>query len=141
MQKADQWINEAGLARISQLTSLGLERKVIARVMGITEKTLTKWEIKYPEIKSALSEKESSDSMVETALLKRAVGYTHTEVVRQLNKDSGELEVVKTVEKDVMPSTTAQIFWLKNHCGYEWDDKKESEGGVVMLAEVEETDN
>lgn len=43
-----------------------------------------------------------------------------------------------------MPSTTAQIFWLKNRCGYEWDEKmmqdgeEESERGIVVLPEREE---
>ena len=73
--------------------------------------------------------------------MRRAIGYTQTEITRQIGK-SGKMEIVKTVEKQVMPSTTAQIFWLKNKCGYEWDsslqdENEEEEGGVVILPEIE----
>ena len=72
-------------------------------------------------------------------MLKRAIGYTQTEITRQVGKD-GKLGVVKTVEKHVSPSTTAKIFWLKNRSGYEWDggvvDDEENEGGVVVIPEA-----
>ncbi len=140
-RKYHEWITKEGQERLAIISATGLSRKDIAEVIGVSEKTLLQWEEKYPEISSALkSGNEKADKLVESALLKRAVGYTHTEVVRQINKDSGELEVVKTVEKDVMPSTTAQIFWLKNRCGYEWDGKceEEDEGGIVLLPETTE---
>lgn len=124
------------LVKISDLAAKGFGVKDIARQIGLTERELNSLSEKLPVVKQALSDKEFSDRMVENALLKRAIGYTNNEITRQLNKD-GTIEIVKIVEKNVMPSTTAQIFWLKNRCGYIWDgqteDEDEDEAGVVVL--------
>lgn len=118
---------------------MGYDTAAIAKKIGVSEKTLLMWCSKYPEINEAVhSGGDMADRLVEKALFKRAVGYTQTERVSQLSKE-GDMELVKVVEKEVMPSTTAQIFWLKNRCGYEWDGRTEDdedEGGVVMLPEV-----
>ncbi|MCH5325312.1 MAG: hypothetical protein J1E39_08855 [Eubacterium sp.] len=106
-------------------------------MIGIQPKTLRQWEKRFPEIRAAVGAADVVRNPVEKALLKRAVGYTATEITRQLNSKTGEFETVKIVEKQVMPSTTAQIFWLKNRCGYEWEEKSSDEkGGVVMLPEL-----
>ena len=120
---------------------MGYDTAQIAKKIGVSEKTLLLWCSKYPEINKAVNgDGEIADRLVEKALFKRAVGYTQTERVQQLSKE-GDMELVKIVEKEVMPSTTAQIFWLKNRCGYEWDgkteDEDEDEGGVVVLPQVE----
>lgn len=119
---------------------MGYDTSQIAEEIGVSEKTLLTWCAKYKDINKAVyCGSEFADRLVESALLKRAVGYTQTERVQQLSKE-GEMELVKIVEKEVMPSTTAQIFWLKNRCGYEWDGKTEDddeEGGVVVLPKVE----
>ena len=44
-----------------------------------------------------------------------------------LNEEIGELVVTKEVTKEVVPDTTAQIFWLKNRKPNEWRDKKDIE--------------
>ena len=76
---------------------------------------------------------------VENALYKRAVGYTYNEVTRESVKDqaTGEesLQVTKVVTKQVMPDTTAQIFWLKNRRPDRWRNRPEAdteqEGGAL----------
>ena len=113
-------------------------------MLGIHRTTLRNWKLAHDEIRKLYQSDgqdgdEERKKQVEEALLKRAIGYTQTEVTRQVGKD-GKLGIVKTVEKQVMPSTTAQIFWLRNRCGYEWDggvaDDEESEGGVVVIPEA-----
>ena len=44
-----------------------------------------------------------------------------------LNPDTGKIEltVTKVVTKQVIPDTTAQIFWLKNRKPEIWRDKRE----------------
>ena len=84
---------------------------------------------KYPEISETLKiNKEIIDTQVENALLKRALGYSYTESTRErkLNEDTGEYEMVTTKEvvKEIVPDTTAQIFWLKNRKPDEWRDKR-----------------
>ncbi len=135
--KRGQWLSGEGLERITAEALSGKTKPDIAAMIGISVSTLRAWEKKSPELKAALSAARSVRDPVEKALLKRAVGYTATEVTRQLNSKTGEFETVKIVEKQVMPSTTAQIFWLKNRCGYQWEEKPaESEGGVVVLPEL-----
>ncbi len=90
---------------------------------------------------STSESRRRADRLVENALLKRAVGYTVQEITRQPSKDTGELEITKIVEKDVMPSTAAQVFWLKNRCGWDADGVQSADedecGGVVLLPPVD----
>lgn len=90
---------------------------------------------------AAYETRRRADRLVENALLKRAVGYTVQEITRQPSKDTGELEITKIVEKDVMPSTAAQVFWLKNRCGWDADGVQSEDcdecGGVVLLPPVD----
>ena len=63
------------------------------------------------------------DRQVENALLKRALGYEYTEVTKEYVPDVGKMTVTKEVTKQVIPDTTAQIFWLKNRKPGDWRDK------------------
>lgn len=51
-----------------------------------------------------------------------------------LEEETGELIVTKEVVKEVVPDTTAQIFWLKNRKPHEWRDKQDIEhsGGISI---------
>lgn len=137
-------ITQEILDKISHCIELGYSDVQTAELLGIHRTTLRNWKLTHDEIRRLYQSDgqdgdEERKKQVEEALLKRAIGYTQTEITRQVGKD-GKLGVVKTVEKQVMPSTTAQIFWLKNRCGYEWDggvvDDEENEGGVVVIPEV-----
>lgn len=137
-------ITQEILDKISHCIELGYSDVQTAELLGIHRTTLRNWKLTHDEIRRLYQSDgqdgdEERKKQVEEALLKRAIGYTQTEITRQVGKD-GKLGVVKTVEKQVMPSTTAQIFWLKNRCGYEWDggvvDDEENEGGVVVIPEA-----
>lgn len=73
--------------------------------------------------------KEPVDVEVENALLKRALGYEYDEITREraFDPETGEARMVETkrVTKQVLPDTTAQIFWLKNRRPDLWRDKTE----------------
>jgi len=108
----------------------GLTNEQIANNIGISVKTLYEWQNKYSEFGEALKKgKEVIDREVENALLKRALGYKYTEKTKELVKSpltgKVELQVTKEVIKEVVPDTTAQIFWLKNRKPAEWRDKQE----------------
>ena len=113
----------------------GLTDKQIAHNIGICRDTLYTWKKKYPDISDTLKRgKEVVDIQVENALLKRALGYTFTEVTREsevyYDPTTGtpigsHLAVTKTVTKEVQPDVTAQIFWLKNRKPDVWRDKKD----------------
>ena len=106
----------------------GLTIEQIANNLGISKVTLYKYMNEHIELSERLKKgKEVVDIEVENALLKRALGYKYDEVTRELNEDTGELEVTKIVTKEVQPDTTAQIFWLKNRKPEDWRDRKEVE--------------
>lgn len=115
----------------------GLTDEQIAANMGIGYSTLQTWKSKYQDIRDTLKRgKEVIDRQVENALLKRALGYRYKETTRELitDKETGcsELVVTKVVEKEVVPDTTAQIFWLKNRKPEEWRDKREVDSKVEL---------
>ena len=101
--------------------------------MGINVSTLYTWKKKYNEIDNALKKgKEVVDIEVENALYKRAVGYKYDEVTREIDVKTGELRITKIITKQVIPDTTAQIFWLKNRKPQAWRDKQDVNANVEV---------
>lgn len=119
-RKYEYWLTPEGLIKLEGWARDGLTDEQIAKNIGINRDTLYRWKKAYPDFSDALKRgKEVVDRQVENALLKRALGYTYDEVTFE-----GGLEV-KRVRKQVVPDTTAQIFWLKNRKPEEWRDKRE----------------
>lgn len=130
--KYEQWLTEEGLLQLEAWARNGLTDEQIASNMGVAYSTLRVWRDKYSALSAALKKgKEIVDIQVENALLKRALGYTYKETTReaQFNPQTEQYEMVvtKEVTKEVVPDTTAQIFWLKNRKPEEWRDKKDVE--------------
>lgn len=130
--KYEEWLQPEGLLKIEGWARDGLTDEQIAYNMGVGYSTLQAWKSKYKDIQDTLKRgKEVIDLQVENALLKRALGYSYKETTEELiiDKSTGEsrLKVTKVVEKEVVPDTTAQIFWLKNRRPDKWRDKRETE--------------
>lgn len=128
--KSEYWLTDEGLLQIGAWARDGLTDEQIAKNIGIAYSTLRVWKDKYSALSAVLKKNKAVvDFEVENALLKRALGYSYTETTseRKLNEATGEYEMVKTKEvvKEIMPDTTAQIFWLKNRKPNEWRDKRE----------------
>ena len=114
--------------------------------MGISRETLNQWKKKYSDISDTLKRgKEVVDRQVENALLKRALGYSYKETTSELvvDKNTGKshMEVTKVVEKEVVPDTTAQIFWLKNRKPEEWRDKQDVQVSGALETEKSKLDD
>lgn len=130
--KYEQWLTEEGLLQLEAWVRNGLTDEQIAANIGISRSTLNEWKNRFSDISDTLKRgKEIVDIQVENALLKRALGYTYKETTReaQFNPQTEQYEMVvtKEVTKEVVPDTTAQIFWLKNRKPEEWRDKKDVE--------------
>lgn len=123
--KYEYWRTPEGLLKLESWARDGLTDEQIAENISINPATLYDWKKKYPEISESLKKgKEVVDIRVENALLKRALGYTYTEVRTESGADG--TKITKTV-KEVIPDTTAQIFWLKNRRPDKWRDKQDME--------------
>jgi|GEM_PF-1542409 len=85
-------------------------------------------------------------SLVESALLRRALGYRYATVTQELRKDpvTGDMvmTVTKRIDKEVPPDTTAQLYWLKSRDPDRWRDKHPDEpagdGEVIVTFDVDE---
>lgn len=107
----------------------GLTDEQIANNLGISKQTFYNYKSKYVDFFDALKKgKEVVDIEVENALLKRALGYKYDEVTIE-ESDDGSVRT-KTVTKEVIPDTTAQIFWLKNRKPEQWRDKQNIEANI-----------
>lgn len=120
--KYHEWLTDEGLLKIEGWARDGLIDKDIAKNIGVTEQTLNVWKKKYPSFFESLKRgKEVVDRQVENALFKRALGYKYDEVTYEDGVET------KRVTKEVVPDTTAQIFWLKNRKPEVWRDKQSVE--------------
>lgn len=143
--KYQEWLEPEGLLKIEGWAREGLTDEQIAHNMGIAVSTLNNWKKDHVEILESLKKgKEVIDLQVENALLRRALGYSYKETTSELitNVDGErKLVVTKIVEKEVVPDTTAQIFWLKNRRPDKWRDKQDVQVSGVLETEKSKLDN
>lgn len=119
--KYQEWLEPEGLLKIEGWARDGLTEEQIAHNMGIGYSTLQAWKNEYQDILDTLKRgKEVVDRQVENALLKRALGYEYEEISEKY--ELGILTERKVTKKQVVPDTTAQIFWLKNRKPKDWRD-------------------
>lgn len=134
--KYQRWLGPDGLLLLEGWARDGLTDEQLAQKMEISPSTLYEWKAKFPEISEALKKgKEVVDIQVENALLKRALGYEYMEERVEISEKDGK-KVIQTM-KQVIPDTTAQIFWLKNRRPDKWRDKPQerAEEGPQTLEE------
>lgn len=123
--KYHDWLTSEGLLKLESWARDGLTDEQIAHNIGIHPATLYEWKKNYPKINESLKTgKEVVDIQVENALLKRALGYTFTEV--KVEESDNGVKRTETV-KEVVADTTAQLFWLKNRRPDKWRDRKNFE--------------
>lgn len=143
----DKWIKNGGIIQIEAWRRDGEDEGRICERLGISIRTLRSKCKKYPALASAMRhEKNRTDIMVENAVLKRALGYSTTEV-KTVEKANGQMEVT-TTEKEVPPDLSAATTWLKNRCPERWNEKSGKNtvskavdmvlGGIDNLAQSEE---
>ena len=122
----------------------GLTDEQISNNLGISTTTFYEYKKNYPEFSESLKRgKEIVDYEVENALLKRALGYEFEEKTYETRWDENQgrfREVLtKKVRKEVVPDTTAQIYWLNNRKPKQWRNKRnEEEGNNEKLNKVEQ---
>lgn len=134
--KYEYWRTSDGLILLEGWARDGLTDEQLADKIGIAVSTLYDWKNKFSDISEALKKgKEIVDMEVENALLKRALGYSYTEV---MTEESTEGTKRRETVKFIPPDTTAQIFWLKNRRPDKYRDKPESQGDSEDLKKARE---
>lgn len=115
----------------------GLTDEQIAGNLGISKDTFYKYKKQYPDFSESLKRgKEIIDYEVENALLKKALGYEYIETTKELKGD--KLIITKEVTKQVIPDTTAQIYWLNNRKPKQWKNRRSEEesNSIQSLADT-----
>jgi len=99
---------------------LGAIDTELAGFFGVSERTINNWKRDHSDFFQSLKDgKDVADSKVALALYKSAIGgHVITEDKLVSNGDGGQ-EVV-TLKKQIEPSVTAQIFFLKNRRPKDW---------------------
>lgn len=121
--KYHDWIVPEGLALIEGWARRGCTEEMICHNIGVSVASFSEWKKRFPELVKALKKgKEVVDIQVESALLRRALGYTIKETRVEI-MPNGKRKGIE-VTKDIPPDVTAQIFWLKNRRPDLWRDKQ-----------------
>jgi hypothetical protein len=107
----------------------GLNDKEIAAKLGISIAQYYVYQNDNPDFSESIKRgKAPVDTMVENALLKRALGYDYTEQTTEIKMDAKGIPqpaMVKNTVKHVAGDIGAMAFWLKNRKPAEWKDKHE----------------
>lgn len=126
-----------------KLSLLGLTNEQLAGVFNVSLPSIEKWMRTYPAFKSAIKDgRNPADGRVVKRLYERAMGYQYEEITYEkivvAGTDGEKIPAikVKTVVKQALPDTVAQIFWLKNRQPSYWRDRHHTEvtgadGGAI----------
>ena len=134
------WVKGDGLITVEGYAREGLTDKQIASKMGISIATFYDWIKKFPDFSDAIKKgKAPVDTIVENALLKRALGYEYEEVTTEaftegIDENGKPIEKsrhVRRVTKHVPADVAAAIFWLKNRRPDRWREKREEQVTVT----------
>lgn len=107
-----------------KLCEFGATDTEIADFFRVSDRTIYRWQIKYPEFCQALKVgKGAADDRVERALYHRATGYTF-DAVKIFMPAGAKKPVHAKYREHVPPDTTSMIFWLKNRKPDEWRDRR-----------------
>ena len=143
--KYEEWLTPDGLLRVQGWARDGLTDEQIASNMGVGTSAFYEWQSKFPEFAEAIKKgKAPVDIQVENALLKRAMGYTVTETVKEVYREgdtkNGKVisSHIREITKEIPPDVGAIIFWLKNRRPGRWRDKIEAapDSGNELLASL-----
>ena len=114
----------------------GATKEQVAAYFNVDYSTLKRWEDNYPELHEALREAEEFvNATVENAMLKRARGYTYSEVT--IEREPGKSTRRKRVIKQVIPDVDAAKYWLGNRWRDRWKSPDKADLDALLGADGE----
>jgi len=112
---------------VEAMAQIGLTEFEIASKLRISERTLNRWKVAYPDFRHAIkSGKIEPDEIVKRSLYQRAVGYYFPAV--KIFKVKGEPPCIVRYMEHVPPDVAAAFIWLKNRDSKNWKDRHEHTG-------------
>lgn len=107
----------------------GMTDEQIAEKMGIHISTLCAWKKEYPEFSEAIKRgKDTPDDQVESALLKRALGFHNPDAVKIFMPAGADEPVYAKYSEYFPPDVMAIIYWLNNRRPRRWRKNPEESG-------------
>lgn len=93
----------------------GMDFSALAKVLGVGERSLYRWQAERPEWAEAIHEAKLDylEKLSLSSLKTRIAGKRYEEVTREPDED-GNLRVVKRVTKEIQPSDAAIMYALDN---------------------------
>lgn len=118
----------------------GFTERKLAKLFGVNVSTVKDWKVVHPNFSASIvSGRDIYDNAnVEKCLLRRAMGYTTTEVVKVLDPATNLMTATKKVTKEVVPDVKAQTFWLRNRNRERWPDTQKLDGNLAVTMTHEE---
>jgi len=127
------------IARVLRME--GLTHADMAKNLGIALSSFNAYRNMYVAFSDAIKETDTkTDNIVQSALFKRATGYSCPDTKAQwiFDKDGGGHWEYADLVKHYPPDSTALIFWLKNRDPDKWRDKHDIEhAGNIGLHPVQ----
>ena len=134
----EEWMTEEKLALLRGWSREGYTLKEVANMMGLSTNGLQLWRKKYPEIDEALKVGLTEvNYMVESALLKRALGYKTEEVkvITTIRHGKTVEEVTERLTREEPPNVQAIQTWLYNKARDKWKNMNSSRNFLEDLDE------
>lgn len=119
------WLSPDGIELIAGWRREGLPLGVIAlEYIGCSESTLKRWARSKKDLADALLVSQAvTDTRVEQALLKRALGYDVIETKEELVE--GVMRVTEKSKKHIPPDVKACLSWLYSRRSDRWRAQQE----------------
>lgn len=119
------YLSEDGIELISSWRREGIPIEEIAlKYIGVSANTLWRWTKECKELEVALGiSQDITNSKVEQALLKRALGYDVFEEQSELIE--GEMRVIRKIQKHIPPDVKACLSWLYSRRSDRWRSQQE----------------
>lgn len=125
----EEWLKDDKLAMLKGWSRDGYTLKEVAFMMGLSTSGLAKWRKQYPQIDEALKVGiTETNYMVESALLKLALGYQTEEVRVTTTVRHGKTveQITEHLTREQPPSIQAIQTWLYNKSKDKWKNMNSS---------------
>lgn len=134
-----EWLTEDRLKVIQMWKRAGLMDNEIAKKIGVRPQTISEWKSRFPEFAEAFKNgKEEADASAEDALfsLFKKQTLTETRVEEWTDANGKKRQHVIRTTKEVAPSVSAIIFYLKARAGWRDNDILTDTSAIEKLDQI-----